>query len=307
MLGWFPDRRGLVVGWLGVGQASGGIVWNSVAPTLALRLPASSLFLICGALVFLLWSCTTVITKPGHADDTRMIAHGTRRQGVSGLSIEGSSVSPGRRGARTARAACCNDAWRACWRQRAAGSALPLMLLVWLSVSMTFGFGIHAVLLYYLQGAMGFSPGGASAASAGLGGSFLFARLAVGFAYDWLGARRFALALHGSNLLLHACFVLQQRLSGHWFILDPVAPAGADALAIAGTPREEALSREAAPLVWPLLVLLLCCNAGAVTCWGPLVRQSQAILDCPEPPRTTHRTTNERNHTTGLLRLYHYY
>jgi len=264
ILGWFPDRRrGRVVGCLGVGQACGGILWNSVGPILALRLPASSLFLVCGATVALLWSCTTVIAKPAPADSARMVEPADApRSGGASFSVKGSAPSfslegpaPGRR---AARAACCNGGWGARWRRRAADSALPLMLLVWLSVSMTFGFGVHAVLLYYLQGAMGFSPEGAGLTSAALGGSFLLARLAVGFSYDWLGARRFALALHGSNLVLHACFVLQQRLSGHLFVLAPAVPRG------------EPLSREAAPLVWPLLVLLLCCNAGAVTCWGPL-------------------------------------
>lgn len=283
VLGWFPDRPGLVAGCLGVGQAAGGTLWNFAAPMIALRLPASSLFLVYGGTVALLWSCAAVVNRPPGACGTPL-----RPPAMSDERPSGSApVAPGRcrvlvspqpgntpswhpQGITSLRVSTAGGGrWKARWRTAAADAALPLALLGWLSVSMAFGFGLFAVLLYFLQGAVGLTAQRAAAVAAGFGIVFLAARLGSGMAYDRLGARRFALSLHCTNLALHACLVAQQ-LSVSPPPADPRQAAAATAVDDAGTGASAFGGGAAAWSLWPILVLLLSCNAGAVTCWGPL-------------------------------------
>jgi hypothetical protein len=137
---------------------------------------------------------------------------------------------------------------------------------------MSFGFGLFAVLLYFLQGAVGLSAHRAAAVSAGFGIVFLVARLGAGVAYDRLGARRFALTLHWANLILHGCLVAQQLSVSPPQPAAPAAPPqiGAAAADGGGAGSSAFPAGGLAWSLWPILVLLLCCNAGAVTCWGPL-------------------------------------
>jgi len=112
----------------------------------------------------------------------------------------------------------------------------------------------------------------AAAVAAGFGIVFLAARLGAGVAYDRLGGRWFAISLHCTNLALHACLVAQQ-LSVSPPPADPADPpqaAAATAVDDAGTGASAFGGGAAAWSLWPILVLLLSCNAGAVTCWGPL-------------------------------------
>jgi hypothetical protein len=279
VLGWFPDRPGLVAGCLGVGQGAGGTLWNFAAPMLAEQLPASTLFLVYGGTVALLWSCAAVFSPPPTAAGTPLRTPAASEERPSGPDL----LPPGRRRVRVLLSGprsrppggdpgtfgWCRSPTRSRWRTAAADTALPLALLGWLSVSMAFGFGLFAVLLYFLQGAVGLSPQRAAGVAAGFGIVFLLARLGAGVAYDRLGARRFALTLHCTNLALHACLVAQQlSVAPPPAVPAPAAPpqaAEADG-GSTGAPGRGAASWA----LWPILVLLLCCNAGAVTCWGPL-------------------------------------
>lgn len=64
MLAWFPDRKGLVAGFVGVGQASGGSLWNAAAPAIALHTRSSGLFLLYGLTVGSFWLAGVLVTWP---------------------------------------------------------------------------------------------------------------------------------------------------------------------------------------------------------------------------------------------------
>jgi len=109
------------------------------------------------------------------------------------------------------------------------------------------GFGVFAVLIFWLQGALQVGPSKAAAISTAFGVAFLFGRLALGAVYDHLGSRRFAKSLTALNVTLHLLLAVQQAVDGG--VHDPTTEA---------------------MYTTPLLVCVLICNAGAVTTWGPL-------------------------------------
>jgi len=215
LLAWFPDRKGLVAGCIGVGQAAGGSLWNAFAPLIASRIPGSMLMLVFGFAVSACWAAGVCVTWPpsGRPD-------APRRQCPSTLPM----------------------LLAAAHRLRHA-----LMLWGWLACAMLSGFAFFAIMLPWLQTALALPPTEAGAASTAFGMAFLIGRLVLGAVYDRLGARRFALMLHAANVTLHFVLAVEQAIDG-------------------GRHRP---ATEAAFVV-PLLLLLLVCNAGTVTMWGPL-------------------------------------
>lgn len=215
MIAWFPDRKGLVAGCAGVGQATGGSVWNAVAPALAQQSHGSGLFLVYGGVIGMLWFSGVLVTWP----------------------TSGRPVVPPRRCPRSMSSLLAS----------VHGARHAIMLWAWLACTLLSGFALYAVLLYWLEVALALQPAQAGAVSTGFGMAFLVGRLGLGCVYDRLGSHTFARALHWTNLSLHAVLGLQQ-------IVD----------------RGEHQPTTEAACVVPLLILLLLCNAGAVTMWGPL-------------------------------------
>lgn len=63
-LAWFPDRKGIVAGCIGVGQAVGGMTWNATGPLISQHLAASTVFVLYGVLVAACWSAGLLIQWP---------------------------------------------------------------------------------------------------------------------------------------------------------------------------------------------------------------------------------------------------
>lgn len=121
-------------------------------------------------------------------------------------------------------------------------NALPRL---WLLVSMVSGFALFGILLFWLEEAAQLSAGPASVAAAAFSIVFLLGRVILGSHYDRIGARRFAVQLSAANISLHALLAVQQG-------------------AMTRTPSTELT------ITAPILILLVLCNAGAITSWGPL-------------------------------------
>jgi MFS family permease len=237
MISWFSDRKGTIAGLAGVGQAVGGMAWNGLSPVLAERVAASWLFVVYGLAVCAMWSFAAAVVWP---------PAGPPAPPPSCVAMLVARIRGGRHG--THRSSSAADGSSCCTLvARSAAMARAPLLWTWLCANMLSGFGIFAVLLYWLEEAADLPPAAAGGAASGFGAAFLLGRVGAGGLYDRVGARRFAIFFGIANLVLHAALALEQALL-------PV-------------PRTAALERW---VTAPLLVLLLLTNAGAVTAWGPL-------------------------------------
>ena len=121
-----------------------------------------------------------------------------------------------------------------------------LLLWSWVCIAVLPGFALFAVLLFWLEEAVELSPSASGAAATVFSAVFLVGRLGLGAGYDRVGARAYAVFVTATNIVLHGLLAAQQAL--------PLArtSSGRSMMAV------------------PLLLLLLFCNAGTVTSWGPL-------------------------------------